>query len=176
MKTHLTPEDINKLLILLVSRLDKYGYQGEIHILGGAAMNLAYLEDRRSTADIDAVFSEREFVLDIANQIAHDEDLEPGWFNDAVRVFIPEDVEGLWRELYSFGSVKVKIANPEFLLALKLSADRGLRDRTDIQALLPICGVTSVEQASEILKKYLRHHVLQDKTIAALMEMLKQER
>lgn len=173
MERKLFPEDIARLLRNLVVRLNKTNFEGDISLLGGAAMSMAYMENRRATTDIDAVFPQRELVLGLADQIGHDEDLDFGWFNDAVRVFIPKEATDIWVDLYKIGNVQVRVATAEYLLSMKLAADRGIRDRPDIQVLLPLCNVTTVEGAVEIFEKYHRGQDLKSETVEALIEMLK---
>jgi hypothetical protein len=173
MERELFPEDIARLLRSLVVRLNKSNFEGDISLLGGAAMSMAYMENRRATTDIDAVFPQRELVLGLADQIGHDEDLDFGWFNDAVRVFIPKEATDIWVDLYKIGNVQVRVATAEYLLSMKLAADRGIRDRPDIQVLLPLCNVTTIEEAVEIFKKYHRGQDLKSETVEALIEMLK---
>jgi Nucleotidyltransferase of unknown function (DUF6036) len=54
--TSFDAEQLRSLLAELSSRLEERGVKGEMFLVGGAAMALAYSR-RRATADIDAVLS-----------------------------------------------------------------------------------------------------------------------
>jgi predicted nucleotidyltransferase len=58
--------------------------QGEVFIVGGAAMAIAY-DTRRATADVDAVFVPSREVLVAASRVAEKLDLEPDWLNDGAK-------------------------------------------------------------------------------------------
>jgi hypothetical protein len=58
------------------------------------------------------------------------------------------------------GPVTISIASPQLLLAMKLYANRGTRDSADIEVLLALCEVTSVEEAQEIHERYHAQEVL----------------
>ena len=67
------------------------------------------------------------------------------------------------------------VASAPMLLAMKLAANRGLRDSGDIQGLLRTCGVTSVEQAQAIYETYHAQGVLSSSAQARVRALLDQE-
>lgn len=77
-------DEILRLLTLLGRRLDDRELQGEMYIVGGAAMALAF-DKRRSTRDIDAVFEPKVAIYEEAAEMARELGLPPGWLNDAVK-------------------------------------------------------------------------------------------
>jgi len=161
---YLTPEKIKVILDEFVDRLNELQIEGNIFIIGGAAMSLAYLHDRRETVDIDALFPSDPRIDEIITEITVREDISEKWINNDAKLFIPFDHYGQWTLLYKRGGISVSVAKPEMLLAMKLSADRGSRDRPDIEALLTLCKVNSLDDAVEIFERFRHQEVLKPKT------------
>ena len=68
--------------------LQARGLQAQLFVVGGAAMALAY-DQQRITRDVDAIFEPAPEVRDIAESIADRHGLEPDWLNDAAKGFMP---------------------------------------------------------------------------------------
>lgn len=66
----------------LSENLQARGLQAQLFVVGGAAMALAY-DQQRITRDVDAIFEPAPEVRDIAESIADRHGLEPDWLNDA---------------------------------------------------------------------------------------------
>lgn len=75
-------------------------------------------------------------------------------------------------DLISIGEVTVRVASAELLLAMKLRADRGLRDRDDIYNLLVICGCKSILEVEEIYEKFHHQEVMDGRTRQVVKEMM----
>ena len=75
-------DDIRHLLGELGDDLASGGIRGEMFIVGGAAMALAY-NTRRSTRDIDAVFEPQTVVYEAARRVAarHAPELSDDWLS-----------------------------------------------------------------------------------------------
>lgn len=143
----LARSDIEALLVELGAELDSRGTRGELFVIGGAAMALAY-DTRRSTRDIDGVFEPKSVVYAAAAIVGSRHGLDEGWLNDAAKTFItPTVAEGATVVLDAPG-IRVSVPAPERLLALKVASGRVDRDSDDIRFLADRCGLTS---ASEIL-------------------------
>jgi len=82
-----TREDIVCCLSALAERLARRGIQGELYLVGGAAMALAY-NARRATRDVDAVFAPKDEIDRAAREVAEEQGLPEGWLNDAVKGFL----------------------------------------------------------------------------------------
>ncbi len=145
----LTRKRIVAALQALGDELTKRGVHGQIFIVGGAAMALAY-STRRITRDVDAVFEPKSAIYDAATIVALQFSLPDDWLNDGVKGFLPgpdshaishPEIEGL----------EVTSASPRFLLAMKLLALRIGEDDDDILFLLRLCGITTVEEALSVL-------------------------
>jgi hypothetical protein len=131
--------------------LDGRGLTGEVYLVGGAAIALAY-DTRRSTRDVDAVFEPKIAVYEAADQVARERGLPPGWLNDAVKGFLagpdPEaasvlDVPGL----------RAMAASARMLLALKVLAHRVGEDEDDVRLLARELGLTHAEQVLAVAEE-----------------------
>lgn len=164
--------DLQRLVQLLAQKLDDADVVGTISIVGGAAISLQYVHDRDSTTDIDAILPENPIVAWIIEDIAKAENLPATWINDAAKVYIPFEVKSMWLDLLSVGGVLIRVASAELLLAMKLRADRGVRDRGDIQKLLQICGHQSLSQVQETYEKFHHQEVMNSRTSQMVQDML----
>src|ERR687895_1551685 len=79
--------EIVAALSALGAALDSRGLRGEMYVVGGAAIALAY-DARRSTRDIDAVFEPKAAIYEAAAEVSQALELPPGWLNDAVKGFL----------------------------------------------------------------------------------------
>ena len=152
---------IEELLVDLATRAAVDGRTGAIRVVGGSAIALMNA-DRRATHDIDAVLAPADQLLDIAHDMARLRGLRHDWLNDAVKGFVPPVGAEDWVEIHRVGDVSVSIGSPEMLLAMKLYANRGIRDTEDIEYLLGVCEITSLAQAQEIYERYHAQDVITD--------------
>ena len=79
--------EIISLLTELGRRLALRSIGGEMYVVGGAAIALAF-DERRSTRDIDPVFEPKAMVYEVARDRAEEMDLPSGWLNDAAKGFV----------------------------------------------------------------------------------------
>jgi hypothetical protein len=130
------------------------GVRGDIFIVGGAAMAVAY-DARPSTRDVDAIWHPSSEVRAAAARVAsrHD-DLDGDWLNDGVKGFLPGSDPGVRRVVYDGDGLSVAAASPEYLLATKLLASRVGRDEDDVLMLLDLCGLTAVEDGLDVVERY----------------------
>ncbi|MEO5679922.1 MAG: hypothetical protein ABIS47_09665 [Acidimicrobiales bacterium] len=56
---------------------------GELYVVGGAAIALAF-DERRATRDVDAVFEPKLIIYEEAARVADELHLPAGWLNDGV--------------------------------------------------------------------------------------------
>lgn len=71
----------------LAADLFDHGLTGELFLVGGGAMALAYSNDR-VTRDLDAVFEPKMLVYDAAKRVAGQLGLDDDWLNDAMKGFL----------------------------------------------------------------------------------------
>lgn len=150
------PERLTRAKIVAALRavgreLDEQGVRGQVFVVGGAAMALAY-STRRVTSDVDAVFEPKTIVYEAAAKVAERLDLPEDWLNDAVKAFMPGPDEQR-RPLPEIEGLEVSTASPRYLLAMKLMASRVGEDDEDIDLLLRECGIKDAEQALALLER-----------------------
>jgi Nucleotidyltransferase of unknown function (DUF6036) len=145
-----THAKIVEALQALGDELTRRGVRGQIFIVGGAAMALAY-STRRVTKDIDAVFEPKSAVYAAAATVADDLGLPEDWLNDAAKGYMPGNDEDP-RSIADIHGIEVTTASPRYLLAMKLMAMRFGEDDEDIEILLRACDVHGPEEALELLE------------------------
>src|SRR5713226_3511009 len=134
----------------LGDELTSQGVRGQIFVVGGAAMALAY-STRRVTKDIDAVFEPKAVIYTAAARVAEQLGLPGDWLNDAVKGFLPGPDEDS-RPVPNIRGLEVTTASPRYLLALKLMAMRFGEDDEDIELLLKECGCAAPREALDLLQ------------------------
>jgi hypothetical protein len=167
-----TAHDIRRLLELLGEELEKAGVEGELYLVGGAVMCLAF-DARPATRDVDALFRPTREIREAAARVADRAGVPRGWLNDAVKGFLDE--RGDFDRFLELPNLRVYIARPEYLLAMKCASMRlaeEFRDVDDVRYLLRYLNITSVDQALEIVTRYIDEDRLMPKTRLALEELL----
>jgi hypothetical protein len=149
---HFTRAGIVVALQALGDELTREGVRGQIFIVGGAAMALAY-STRRVTKDIDAVFEPKSAIYAAATKVAEALDLPEDWLNDAVKGFMPGTDEHP-RTVPDIAGIEITTASPQYLLAMKLMAMRFGEDDEDIRILLQECDLHSTEEALDLLERF----------------------
>jgi hypothetical protein len=168
----LTQADLRRLFELLNKELGRSGTQGELFLVGGAVMCLAYAT-RPSTQDVDAFFRPPTQVREAAARVAIQAKMKADWLNDAVKGFMsPREDFAAFLELEH---LRIMVARPEYLLAMKCLAMRigaEFHDEDDIRYLLRLLEVRNHEDAVAIITKYYPLERFPQKTLYALAELL----
>lgn len=173
----LTRDDITAALTDLATRMDAASITATIHVIGGSAISLEYNHLREATTDIDSWLDVHhtlvEAVETIVRSIAFERQWPDDWFNTRARLFLPEFGEPFaWRPLLEIGVVRVVVAPPEVLLAMKLLAGRGRRDLPDLEPLLAECEIVTVGAAIELFDAFYPHDDMSSKALAWLRQNL----
>lgn len=146
----LSAAKILSALRALGDELSRQHVRGQMFIVGGAAMALAY-STRRVTKDIDAVFEPKSAIYAAAEKVAEEHGLPADWLNDAAKAFMPgKDAHA--RPLPDIKGIEVTTASPRYLLAMKLMAMRFGEDDEDIEILLEQCDIHTPQEALDLLK------------------------
>jgi Nucleotidyltransferase of unknown function (DUF6036) len=145
-----TQAKIVEALQALGDELTRRGIRGQIFVVGGAAMALAY-STRRVTKDIDAVFEPKSAIYDAAATVAEGLGLPEDWLNDAAKGYMPGNDENP-RPVADIQGIEVTTASPRYLLAMKLMAMRFGEDDEDIEILLRVCDLHSSQDAIDLLQ------------------------
>jgi hypothetical protein len=168
----LTDRDIRRLFELLNDELRRTGTQGELFVVGGAVMCLGYAA-RPSTQDVDGLFRPARQVREAAARVAIQAGIKPDWLNDGVKAFLSE--RGEFSPFLEFDHLRVMVALPEYLLAMKCLALRigtESHDEDDIRYLLRHLDIGSYEQAVALIKRFYPLERFPQKTLYALAELL----
>lgn len=148
-------EELVKYLSLLNDEWKNSGVTGEICIVDGAAMVLAF-GSRKSTRDIDALLLSPAQVRLAASKIAHDQGIPSNWLNDGAKGFAPElPIEG--KDILRLSHLRVISAPAEYILAMKCVAARiGLdeHDREDAKFLIQLLSLRDSEAVLNVVAKY----------------------
>jgi hypothetical protein len=164
-----TRAKILSALQALGDELTQMGVRGQIFVVGGAAMALAY-STRRVTKDIDAVFEPKSAIYRAAAKVAEGRGLPEDWLNDAVKGFLPGEDEDP-RPLPDIHGIEITTASPQYLLAMKLVAMRFGEDDEDIEVLIDECGLSNVQETLALLERVYPRLEPQPKTRLFLEEL-----
>lgn len=168
----LSKADIERLLRELDAQLAHDGVKGELYLVGGAVMCLAY-GARAATKDLDGLFRPAKQVRAAASRVALANKLPNGWLNDAVKGFFSE--RGSFTTYLEMPHLTVFVADPGYLLAMKcLSARIGaeFHDIDDVRYLLRYLNITTADEAKKVLESYYPLERFPQKTLYLLEELL----
>jgi len=168
----LTDRDLCRLFGLLNEELRRAGTEGELFLVGGAVMCLAYAA-RPSTQDVDALFRPAREVREAAARVAVQAGIQPDWLNDGVKAFLSE--RGEFSPFLELDHLRVMVAQPEYLLAMKclsLRIGAEFHDEDDVRYLLRHLGIDSYAQAVAVITRFYPLERFPQKTLYALGELL----
>ena len=168
----LTRDEILRLLQLLDAELGERGATGELFLVGGAVMCLAY-GAREATRDVDAAMRPADVIRAAAEAVALREGFPDWWLNDAVKGFLSE--RGGYDPWLDLPRLRIYVAQPEYLLAMKCIAMRPAgeyRDRDDVKFLLRYLDIRTSAAALEIVARYYDEPMVTLRTRLALEELI----
>lgn len=154
---------ILKAFSRLATELKQQGIRGEIGVVGGAAMVLAF-NARSATKDVDAVFEPASKLRAAIESVAIEMDLPKDWLNDAVKGFLPGEPKHK-TVLFSKGHLTVWIPEPQYLLAMKGMAARfDSADGGDLRILIVHLKLKRADEVFEIIQNYYPKGTIPPKT------------
>ncbi len=168
----LMQSDIRRLFALLNEELRNSATEGELFLVGGAVMCLAYAV-RPSTQDVDAVFRPPAQVREAAARVGARAGLPQDWLNDGVKGFM--SAHGDFAPFLELDHLRVMVAQPSYLLAMKCLSMRigaEFHDEEDVRYLLRHLDIRSYDHALAVIKKYYPLERFPQKTLYALTELL----
>ena len=129
-----------------------------ILLFGGGAMALYYAA-RERTHDLDALLqgTSVSLVEQMVADVAAEQGVRSDWLNDQGAKYITSEMIDSSLDFIDLPGVKVKVANPEAMLALKISAFRSeleAPDEDDIRFLLGQLKIGDEQSALAILEEY----------------------
>jgi hypothetical protein len=164
--------EIRRLFELLNAELRRIDTEGELFLVGGAVMCLAYAA-RPSTQDVDALFIPARQVREAAARVAAQAGIPPDWLNDGVKGFLSE--RGEFTAFLELDHLRIMVAQPEYLLAMKCLSMRigaEFHDEDDIRYLLRHLDIGAYEQAVAVIARFYPLDRFPQKTLYALAELL----
>ena len=168
----LSQSDIRRLFLLLNEELRNSDTEGELFLVGGAVMCLAYAT-RPSTLDVDAIFRPSVAVREAAARVGDRAGLSQDWLNDGVKGFA--SAQGDFTPFLELDHLRVMVAQPAYLLAMKCLAMRigtEFHDEEDIRYLLRHLDIRDYHTALSVIEKYYPRDRFPQKTLYALAEIL----
>jgi hypothetical protein len=170
--SRLTAADIRRLFDLLDAELASTAVAGELYVVGGAVMCLAF-DARDATKDVDALFRPARVVREAAARVAVKAGVDAHWLNDAVKGYLSP--HGEFERFLELPHLKVFVAHPRYLLAMKCAALRlgeEFHDLDDVRYLLRHLDIRTADKALEIVTQYFESSQLLPKTRLILEELL----
>ena len=152
-------EQILRALAQVAEYLRERAVEGELCLLGGTAMVLAF-KARASTKDVDAVFEPTALVREAAAIVEQEQALPPGWLNDAAKGFLSARHDSVVGDLPQFEGLRVTAPTAEYMLAMKCMASRiGVADSdpsdvADIRFLVRHLGLATPADALAVVAQY----------------------
>lgn len=168
----LSSADIRRLLTSLDADLTAHDIDGEVYLVGGAVMCLAF-NARDATKDVDALFAPATAIREAAARVGAAAGLDASWLNDAVKGYLSP--HGEFQAFLDLPHLKVFVAHPRYLLAMKCAALRlgeEFHDLDDVSFLLRYLNVSRVDDALAIVTEYYDASQLLPKTRLILEEFL----
>lgn len=160
---------ILEVLKALSEILAERGIKGDLFLVGGAALAVAY-NARRATRDVDAVFSPKAEIYKAAEEVAKRLNLPPNWLNDAVKGFL-EKSDPAPLLVFDEPGLRVMAASARFLLAMKLLAARR-EDEEDIRFLCNHLKIGTAREALDVLLDVYPETQIRPKTRFIVEELL----
>ncbi|OAZ41708.1 hypothetical protein A9Z40_15980 [Microbacterium arborescens] len=166
--------DILRLLEGLGAKLELLNETEQVYVAGGAAMVLLYGR-ASATADVDTVVRRDGHLVRLADEVAVELGMVPGWLTTSVRPFVPSrhDDEAV---TYVFGGLTVRLASERPMLAMKMRAMR-VKDFEDIAILINRLRLDSEEEVADVVEEFFDEDSVppehRDDTLLAAQRMLR---
>ncbi|SKK33476.1 nucleotidyltransferase [Mycobacteroides abscessus] len=153
---------IREAFHLLATKLQRRNIIGHVHVIGGAAMLLAY-NSRTITRDIDAVFASDGPVVDAVREIAREKQWPTKWLNNQAAAYAARN-PGEGMTVFEHPHLQVMATPAEHLLAMKVLAARAVRDADDALILLKHLNIRTTDAVWQILGRYFTDTMISDRT------------
>ena len=177
-KPEMTKEHLERALTRLGEILRERRVTGEIAVFGGAAIILGF-NFRRATQDVDSIILEGHGqVMQASQEVETELHLPPNWLNEQATSYLSKHKDFAWFHTYpsegQFG-LRVLMARPEYLLAMKLFAFRlYAQDVEDIVQLARHLKRTTAEDLVSLLKHYYPDEEIPPRKLLAIREVARQ--
>jgi hypothetical protein len=165
----LSRERILEAFACLSEFLARRGIRGELCLLGGTVMVLAF-HSRASTKDVDAIFQPAAAIREAASAVAETLELPEHWLNDAAKGYVSARHEVQPGDLPQFENLSLTAPTPEYMFAMKCLASRlpgrpGEKgDEQDIRFLAKHLGLRSAGDALDLVIRYYPAQLIPPRT------------
>jgi hypothetical protein len=154
----LSQDQILNALTRLSDELERRGVLGELCLVGGTAMVLAF-QARAATKDVDAIFEPASEIRAAASAVAGQLGLPDDWLNDAAKGFLSPSGDFTPVKMIDLSHLRVLAPTPEYMLAMKVLAARastvGERgDAQDIAFLVRLLGLRDASAVMDLVNRY----------------------
>jgi hypothetical protein len=174
----LTKAEIEAALARLSELAAAEGVRLEMTLYGGAVMLLAY-DARSVTKDVDAIIHPPKIGRRLVEQVGAERGLHAGWLNDDVKQFVSMREAKNELPIAAVGRDGLHITRPtaKYLLAMKVMASRKpmpgyAGDFADIETLLRVIKLKSVDDIEKIVESFFPDTVLPDSVRLTLTDLL----
>jgi len=176
--TALSRDEVVAGLHDIVHRLQVARQPATIQLVGGVAIALTIDGDRPPTRDVDATVTPPAEFRKVAAKVGEERGWPDGWLDEQASIFLPNQYGrgAEWVTLYDHGGIVVQVGVPRMLLAMKLVSvgHRPQRDADDVAVLLSATGVTTADEAEEILDEYFPGDGLPPRVYSIVEALLEQ--
>ncbi len=133
-------------------------------------MVMAY-DSRRSTRDVDALFSPDGPVLESVREVARELRLPDSWLNNQASSYVSSKA-GKGRAVFDHPNLRVIATPAQHLLAMKVRAARAVRDADDIRILLDHLELRTVDKVLELVSDYFPGEPLSERSRMMLEDII----
>ncbi len=166
----LTLNQLEEAFRRLNARLRDQDTIGEVYVIGGAVMLLAF-NARQATRDVDAIWNPHGIIHDEAVAVAREMGLPDYWLNEQASAFIPRNPEWGSHPALDFSHLRVFASSPHQALAMKAISARDT-DREDIQFLIRHLDVHEADAVYEIINRFFPDEEIPMRTKLVMEELL----
>jgi hypothetical protein len=96
--------------------------------------------------------------------------LPPWWLNEQASAYVSTQPDAGRREVFDHPGIRVMAASPEHVFAMKAFAARS-RDEDDLRALAAIIGISAVESALDLCRRFFPDEELPARSRAMLVDL-----
>lgn len=161
---------IERALAALDGELRSRRVRADIHLVGGAAMLLAYGE-RPATRDLDGTWEPDTPVREAAWAVAARLGLPRSWLNNQASVYMSARAAP-GRTVYQGTHLRVMVTPAEHLLAMKVMASRPASDADDIRTLIELLGIRTRTAVLDLVREHFPDDPLPTRALDLLEDIV----
>lgn len=166
--------ELRRAFTALADKLQRRRVVGHVHVVGGAAMILAYDPTRSATRDIDALFSPDGPMITAIREVATEYGWPSTWLNNQAAGYVSR-APGDGSLVFDHPHLQVAATPPRHLLAMKVLAARAVRDTDDLRFLLHHLGITQRAEVWAIVERYFPDTDIPERSKQLVEDLLNDE-